>query len=115
MLPPGTLRYLKGHHDGIVIVVLVVMTFGAMAGGLDPLAAIAVLALAVFAYHIRCVSKQAHDHKMEQLKVDGAVAKAEMIKARHRDLLENIQPTLPLERRPRISVNRRPDDGKAKP
>ena len=114
-LPPGTLHYLKGHYDGIVMVVLAAMAFASLTLGAPAIPTIVVLGVAAIGYHWRCGSKQDHDLGMARLKLEEAVAKAELVKARHRDLLANVQPALPLERHPRTLSNRSPDDGRTTP
>jgi hypothetical protein len=108
MLPPGTFKALKGHHNGIVTVTLFVVALGGLVAGSPHWADIALLAIAFGMFHIRCGATETHMERMAQLKVDEASLKAEAIKARHRELLMVDQPALPLERRPRqLSQDRR--------
>lgn len=97
MLPPGTLKALKGHPNGIVTVVLFAVAVGAILAGASPWAIIAAMVLAFAMFHNRCSTAERHQLEMAQLKVNEAVAGVEMIKARHRDLLLSDQPGLPLE------------------
>ena len=100
-LPPGTLRALKGNHDGIVAVVCLAMTFAAIRLGVDAWVAVVVLALVLGMFHIRGSSREGHQHRMAILGVEKAALNVEEIKARYRELVLAGQPALPLERRHR--------------
>ena len=96
MLPPNTLRYLKGQYDSIVAVVLAAITLGAIAEGAPPWPAVACLSIIGIFYHVRRSAAERHMKEMAQLKVDNEVAKVEVIKARYRDLVTYEQASLPL-------------------
>ena len=97
MLPPGTLKYLKGHHDAIVIVVLAAMALGVAATGrVNGWVVVALLAAAGGAYHLRCVGAERHRERLAQIKAEGAAAEVEKVRARHRDVLHYEQQALPL-------------------
>jgi hypothetical protein len=110
MLPPGTIAALKGRPNEIVVVSVATVAFGALAAGAPAWPAVAIAAIALFAYHLRSTATERYMHAMAQLKVDEAVAAAEMVKARHRDQLAKGQENLQLERPPRRLTSRRPDD-----
>ena len=97
MLPTGTLRYLKGHPDAIVSVVLAAAAFSAMVAGVSTEAGLGGLIIAGTLYHVRRLGAERHAKAMAQAKVDTEVAKVELVKARHRDLLLYEQPMLPLD------------------
>jgi hypothetical protein len=101
MLPPGALRYLKGHPDGIVAGLLGVAALSALAGGALPWAVIGVLAVVLILYHLRCLARERHEMTIAELNVERAAAEVELIKARHRDLAMHEQPSLPLAARGR--------------
>ena len=109
MLPPGTLVALKGHFDGIVTVVALAVAAVAMAAGASPPWTVGSMALALYLYHIRCKSREQHDERMAQNKIDEAMVRVESIKARHRELLSVEQPTLALETRTRPTSGRKGD------
>ncbi len=99
LLPPGTLRALKGYPDGIVTVVCLLLAFSAVALGVPTRSAFALLALALAMFHIRCIGRERHDRAMARIQVEQAAVKVEAVKARHVELLRVAQPTLQLERR----------------
>jgi hypothetical protein len=109
MLPPGALKALKGHYDGIVTVVLFAMAVGGLVAGAPPWADILLLAVGLGMFHIRSSSRETHLEQIAQRKVDEAAAKAEAIKAKHREILQH---DLPLERRPRMLSNEKSEDDK---
>lgn len=65
MLPPSALKYLKGHHDGIVFVLLASITAsgGYAAGG--PWVGVAGLTIGGVLYHIRCTAAERHRIELE--------------------------------------------------
>jgi hypothetical protein len=100
MLPPGTFRALKGHPNGIVTVAMFAMAAGLMAAGVAPWPVVALLAIALLMFHIRCSATERHVGDMAQRKVDEAAIKVEATKARYRALLSMEQPSLDLTRPP---------------
>jgi hypothetical protein len=103
LLPPGTLAALKGHVDAIVIVVLAAGAMAALTAGANaPGVATVTFGLGII-YHIRCTAAERHKQQMEQQKLDKAALDVEVIKARHRDLLQYEQPSLSLEHKPRVA------------
>jgi hypothetical protein len=100
MLPPGTLRYLKGNPDAILAAVVAAMAFGALSVGAPSAGVIAILAIVLGLYHIRRMANERHQREIAQLKVDEAAVRVEAIKAQHRALLASDQPSLPLVRPP---------------
>lgn len=109
MLPPGTLAALRGHHNGIVSVVMFASAGGVMAAGAPPWAVVVLLAITLVMFHIRCNATESHDRAMATLRIEEALARTEAIKARHR-MLRPEQPDLPLERGPAIRVSQSFDD-----
>jgi hypothetical protein len=99
MLPPGTLRYLKGHHDGIVIVVLAAMGAGSCVAGAPWPFGVLLLGVGGGLYHLRCNASEKHRKAMAEVGVAQSVAKIDAAKARYRDMALNEQPSLPLEGR----------------
>ena len=100
MLPPGTLRYLKGNPDAILAAAVAAMAFAAELAGVPLWSAVAVLVIVLVMYHIRRTANEGHQRDMAQLKVNEAAVRVEAIKAQHRALLASDQPWLPLERPP---------------
>lgn len=98
MLPPGTLAALKGHHNGIVAVVMFAIAAGTMAIGALAWPVVVMLAIALAMFHIRCDAAESHDRDMARLRIEEALARAEAIKARHRALPRYRQADLPLDR-----------------
>ena len=94
MLPPGTLRALKGHQDAIVVVVAFALAMSAMVAGAP--AGPVVMALGMF--HIRCVAKERHDVEMACQRAEQAAVHVEAVKARHRHLTMTEQPEFALQR-----------------
>lgn len=100
-LPPGVLKALKGQYDAIVTVVALVVAVGAMRLGVTEWSAIAALAIALAAYHIRSSKAEQHQRALAESRIQESSLKVDAIKARHRDLVMLEQPGLPLERKPR--------------
>jgi hypothetical protein len=112
MLPPGTLKALKGHPDSIVTVVTFAIAVGAVGVGVSPWPVVGLLSVGLLGFHIRSCAAEHHKEQMAQLKVDEAAVSVEMVKARHRELLTQEQPGLPLERKPRsLAGGRSGDEG----
>lgn len=84
MLPPGTLKALKGQYDGIVTVVALCLALVALAAGAVPWAVLAALAIALAAFHIRGLAGERHRERMAQARIEQEAAKVEAIKARFR-------------------------------
>ena len=97
LLPRGTLAALKGHPDGIVVVVTVAASLGAMAAGVPVRGSISGLVIRLLLYHIRCSRAEAHERDMARLKVEQAAVEAKIAEARL-DLLLHEQQTLPSSR-----------------
>ena len=97
MLPPGTLNALKGHHAGIVSVVMSALAFGAMAAGAPAWQVTVGLAIGLGTYHTRCSARERHEELLARQAFESAVAKLDAVKARHQELLTNDQPLLPLQ------------------
>lgn len=107
MLPRGTLRFLKGQPDAIVMVVLAAMALTALTADAPPWAVMMTVVIVAGLYHARCQAREYHQREMAQIKADEAAAKVEAVKARYRDLLSYEQPSLPLDRKPRSVSNRK--------
>jgi hypothetical protein len=60
MLPPGTLKALKGYHDGIVTVASLGACLTAIVCGVPAWAAIAALAMSLGISHLRATKKERH-------------------------------------------------------
>ena len=104
MLPPGTLAALRGHVEGIVTVVALAIVSAAMAAGAPPQWAVSALAIALVLSHIRCRGRENHDEHGAQHKLDESLIRIAAIKARHKELLSEDQPTLGFEIRSRRSA-----------
>lgn len=112
VLPPGTLRALKGQHDDIVIVVLAVMAFGAMAAKAPAWAAMGALAVLLLVFHIRRCAAELHQREMAQIRVTDAAIWVEATKARYRELYSVGEPELDLQRpRRRLAGGRTKERG----
>jgi len=99
MLPPGALKYLRGHRDGLVFVSVASVAASLIYVG-QAVAGIALLTITLGLYHLRTSRFEEHQTELQRLKVDQEAMKVEVIKARHRDLLLYEQPNLPLVNAP---------------
>lgn len=96
MLPPGTLAALKGHHNGVVTVVLFATSVAAMSAGAPPWSVILLLVISVAAFHIRYKAAESHERELLWLKIAQTLARIEAAKTRHGFLPLSEQPDLPL-------------------
>lgn len=95
MLPPGTIKALKGHHEGVVTVVLVAVTLGSILAGVPVWAAVVVLAVAMVSYHPRCTAKERHAVAVLTEQTKQEALKVASVRARYRELNATEQPELP--------------------
>lgn len=93
MLPRDMLRYLKGHPDAIVTVILSGAGFGALGAGAAPWPVVAALGVLCGFYHLRRSATERHQEALAQAKVDGALAAGEAVKTRHRKRLDAPAPS----------------------
>jgi hypothetical protein len=94
-LPPGAFRALKRHPDALVHVLVASMAFASLRMG-QPVATLCIVFLVLgFHFVTRHRAEQSETRRLE-LMVEAEVAKAEMVKARHVDLLTHGQASLPL-------------------
>jgi hypothetical protein len=104
MLPPGTLKALKGHHDAIVTVASLSACLTAIVCGVPAWASVAALALSLGASHLRATKNERHIE---------ALARRQMIDAMVRlAIIENNRSiaTRRSERKPRPPVRQLEDD-----
>jgi len=98
MLQKGTIAALKGHPAGIVAVSVTTVSGGALAAGASGWAVVAVAALVLFAYDRRCSSQERHNEVLAQRRIEEALIRADVVKARHRDQFSAGQQDLVLDR-----------------
>lgn len=100
MLPPGTLKALKGHPEAIVALLGQAAALTALVAGVSPWSVVAVLAISLAGYHIRCKTREGHDERIAEKRCDEAALRIEAAKVRHRQLPSVEQPRLPFDRAP---------------
>ncbi len=83
LLPPGTLQALRGHPDGVVIVVLASIAMGALAVGASAWAILAIFFGAGALYIVRCVANDRHALNLARLEVERTALDIELVKRRH--------------------------------
>jgi hypothetical protein len=98
LLPPGTFKALKGHREGIVIVVSAVVAFGAIEVGVPAWAAVLIFLIAMLAYHARCSARERHEAALKAEETSKAAIAVGEVRARYGDLIESRQTELPLTR-----------------
>lgn len=82
MLPPGTIAGLKGHPNELALVAIFAATAASMAAGAPawPLSVVAVVTLVMF--HIRQTASEGHNEVMAQLRIEEALATAQVLRSR---------------------------------
>jgi small-conductance mechanosensitive channel len=94
-IPPGTIQALRRSPASIVTVVVGTAGLTSLLAG-QPWASIAIVLISFIFYDIRRSGEEASERRLAELRVEEAVAKADAVRARHLDLLTQVQATLPL-------------------
>jgi uncharacterized membrane protein len=77
------LQALRGHPDGVVIVVLASIAMGALAVGASAWAILAIFFGAGALYIVRCVANDRHALNLARLEVERTALDIELVKRRH--------------------------------
>lgn len=75
MLPPGTIKALKGHRDAIVTVACFAACLTAIVCGVPAWSAVVALAMALTVSHVRACAAERHVEALERRQLLDAVAK----------------------------------------
>src|SRR5271165_5708524 len=97
MLPPGTLRALKGQTAAIVCVALFAAFLTALRLGVPSGPAMLGLCATLVAYQSLSSARWRHKVELAKQRVELAAAQVQSSKAPHRAKLQAEQPNLPLE------------------
>jgi len=95
-LPPGTIRALHRYPDAIFYLAVACLAFGALIAHAAGWATIVIVLVVLGAYDRRRSAAEAHERKIAEQKLEMSVSRVEAIKARHLDVIAQVQPDLPL-------------------